>query len=274
MPRISGWAKTVLALALLATRAAAHEFWIEPRDYTVDVGEVIEADLRNGMMFKGPTYPYLTSFFTDFVVIDSAGARKVEGRLGDSPAVQVKALRGGLHVFAYASTVNVVNYREFSKFEGFVRSKGLERILEEHQAKGYPTDRVKETYYRYAKSLVKVGSGAGRDRRVGFPIELVAEINPYSAAAAEGVRFRLYWKDAPLAHWDVQAFHYPPGAKEAVKTHLETDATGRVFVPADGGGEFLVNAVQITPPRAEDADKNAQWESVWASVTYELPPAR
>lgn len=272
MPRILRLAKTLLPLlALLAMPAAAHEFWIEPRDYSVAVGETIEADLKNGETFKGATYPFLTSFFSDFVVIDRAGARDVEGRMGDSPAVQVRAERGGLHVFAFASTRNIVNYKNFETFENFVRSKKLDHILDEHRRNGFPADKVKETYYRYAKALVKVGTGAGRDRAVGLPIELVAEINPYSAAVAEGVRFRLLWNGAPLPDWDLQIFHFPPGADEAVKSHVTTDATGRALVPSAGGGEFLVNAVQITPPRPADADQDAHWESIWASVTYELP---
>ena len=272
MPEILRFTNLFFAAALIAPLpAASHEFWIEPRSYELNVGESIEADLKNGEVFKGSTYPFLKRFFSDFIVIDRAGARPVDGRMGDNPAVNLKTERGGLHVFAYASTRNIVNYAKFDKFEAFVKSKRLDRIADTHRERGWPMEKIKETYYRYAKALVKVGSGAGRDRSVGMPIELVAEINPYSAAAKDGVRFQLLWRGAPLPDWDVQVFHFAPGADEATTTHLTTDKTGRVTVPPMGGGEFLVNAVQITEPRVEDAQVNALWESIWASTTYALP---
>lgn len=274
MPQKRRLAKLFAITALLASGARAHEFWIEPRDYTVDVGGVIEGDLKNGQYFKGSTYPYIPRLFSQFVLVDRSGQSPVEGRTGDTPALSVEAQRGGLHVFAYASTTNVVNYATFEKFENFVKEKKLLNIAEDHKARGYPMEKFKETYYRYAKALVKVGSGAGRDKPIGMPIELVAEINPYSAAAKDGVRFQLLWRGAPLPDWDIQVFHFAPGAEDAELTHYRTDKTGRVVVPAGPGGEFLVNAVQIIDPRPEDKGHKAVWESLWASTTYELPAAQ
>ncbi|MEO0361557.1 MAG: DUF4198 domain-containing protein [Pseudomonadota bacterium] len=266
-------AKGALSAAALfaATAAAGHEFWIEPLDYEVAVGEPIEATLKNGEDFKGSTYPYLDELFTRFELFTRDGAAPVAGRRGDNPAVNVKAATGGLHVFVYESRMYDLTYREFEKFENFLRSKKLDWALEAHAEKGFPTDRVKETYYRYPKALVKVGSGAGRDERTGQPFELVAEINPYSAAAKDGVRVRLYLEGAPFPGADVQIFHFPEGADEAAKAHATTDATGRATIPVFDGGPFLVNATHLRPPRPEGEAKGAHWESLWATMTYALP---
>lgn len=272
MPNFLAAAKGLALAALFPIAAGAHEFWIEPFDFTVSVGDKIEGHLKNGQFFKGPTYPYLPHGFSRFELATRSGVVPVAGRLGDSPALQKEARTGGLHVFGYASTVNLVNYKEFKKFQDFAESVGLGRIIDQHRAEGLDEDRVRETYYRYAKSLVKVGSGAGRDHVFGFPIELVAEFNPYSASGKDGVRFRLLWLGKPLPDWDVQVFQKAPGETEFPETHYTTDKTGRVFIPAGAGGAFLVNAVQITKPREADAGQNAQWESIWASTTYEIAP--
>lgn len=273
---VSGYRAKAAALLLAATLtgpAAAHEFWIEPEAYDVAVGGEIEAQLKNGQFFKGVTYPYVPSYFSRFELVSRSGARPVAGRMGDNPALRVRAEEGGLHVAVYASNVNTVTYTDFAKFVAFVEEKGLGWVIDRHREEGLSEEKVLETYYRYAKALVKVGSGAGRDVAVGMPIELVAEINPYTAAAKDGVRVRLLFEGEGLPDWDVQVFRFPPGATEAVKTHVTTDKTGRALIPAYEGGEFLVNAVQIVKPRAADAGRNAQWESIWASLTYELPTA-
>lgn len=272
MPQLSRFAKgALLCVAVLAAPLAkAHEFWIEPVSYEVAVGDRIEGVLRNGEYFKGSSFPFIERLFTRFEIYDRSGGRPVPGRTGDTPALQVKAAKGGLHIAAYASTVQTVTYTEFERFQNFVTSKGLARIIDQHRAEGLSEEKVVETYYRYAKALFKVGSGAGRDVQVGMPIELVAELNPYTTAGADGVRFRLYWLGKPLPDWDIQVFKKVGDADEGDLTHYTTDKTGRVFVPAEGGGEFLVNAVQVTKPRAADAARNAQWESIWASTTYRI----
>ncbi len=272
MPQIRTFAKGALLCAalLIAPSAKAHEFWIEPLSYSVAVGDKIEGMLRNGEFFKGSSYPFVERGFTRFEIYNRSGGQPVPGRNGDSPALQIKAEKGGLHVAAYASTVSTVVYKKFEKFKSFVDSKGLGHIVDQHRAEGLSEEKVVETYYRYSKALIKVGSGAGRDVKVGMPIELVAELNPYTSAGADGVRFRLFWLGKPLPNWDVQVFKKANPTDKGELSHYTTDSNGRVFVPAEGGGDFLVNAVQITKPRASDAARNAQWESIWAATTYRI----
>lgn len=259
-----------------AASASAHEFWIEPTQYQVAVGDKIEARLKNGENFKGSTYPYLDELFTRFEMINRKGTTAVTGRRGDNPALNVEARAGGLHVFSYDSRMYSLTYKDFEKFTTFVKSKKLDWVLEEHAARGLPTDRVVETYYRYPKALVKVGSGTGRDKPTGQIFELVAEINPYSDAAKDGVRVQLLYEGAPFANADIQIFHTPAKANQgeavdAIKDHVTTDATGRALIPVFDGGPFLINATHIRLPRPEGVDKGAHWESLWASMTYELP---
>ena len=116
-------AKTLMA-ALAGTFAAAdveaHEFWIDPEDYTVDVGDRIEARLRNGDDFKGSAYPFLTNWFTSFTIHTRSGAAPVPGRNGDNPAVDVEAEGGGLHILAYDGAINRLTYETWDKFQVFI----------------------------------------------------------------------------------------------------------------------------------------------------------
>ena len=104
MPQIRTFAKGALlcAAVLAAPLAKAHEFWIEPVAYSVPVGGKIEGVLRNGEFFKGSSFPFVDRSFTRFEIYDRSGGKPVPGRNGDSPALQVKAEKGGLHIAAYA----------------------------------------------------------------------------------------------------------------------------------------------------------------------------
>lgn len=263
---------SVYLLAAVATCANAHEFWIEPARFTVVESDPIVADLRVGQYFKGDSqvlYPYK---FVSFDVIDTAGSRPITGRLGDLPAVNIQTERPGLHVLAYRSTPSSVAYSDFEQFQSFARKHGAGWAIDEHLRRDLPMTDIKEAYTRYAKSLVQVGDGGGRDRAVGMPLELVAETNPYAGKEDADVAVRLLWRDQGYADAQITVFRKFVGC-EATSTTVRTDAEGRVTIPVESGGRFLLNAVHMMEPSVETRQRirDVEWESLWASLTYELP---
>ncbi|MEM7465039.1 MAG: hypothetical protein AAF362_20405, partial [Pseudomonadota bacterium] len=58
---------------------------------------------------------------------------------------------------------------------------------------------------------------------------------------------------------------------------LETDLNGKVNIPVRQGYEYLVDSVVIRPvepPTSATSNSNpAVWESLWASMTFEIPVA-
>ena len=261
-----------LIVALLSAPAAAHEFWLEPSGFALDVGDELTVRLRNGDNFKGSAYPYIGRYASRFELATRRGTETITPRDGDNPAMKTEVESGGLHVVVYDSAMYTLTYANWDKFAFFIDSKpNLAWVFAEHEAKGFPRDGVKESYYRYPKALIKVGSGAGRDKPRGQLFELVAEINPYSEAAKNGVRVQLLYEGKPFPDTDIQIFHWPEGAEEVAKDHVTTDATGRAVIPVFDGGPFLINATHMRSPRPEGAAKGMMWESIWASMTYELP---
>ena len=53
--------RLLLYAALLAhvAPASAHEFWIEPIDYTVDKNQPMLAEVRSGEHFLGDVFPFM-----------------------------------------------------------------------------------------------------------------------------------------------------------------------------------------------------------------------
>ena len=261
----------LVAFALITGPAGSHEFWIDPARFAVAPGEAIEADLRVGEAFAGGAQSYLPSRFRRFELVQGAEATPVEGRLGDRPALNQGLSGDGLAVVVHETTDSRLTYREFAKFENFVRHKDAEWTIEAHRARGLPDSGFVEVYSRYAKALVAVGAGAGRDRVVGMETELVAQANPYTDDIAAGLPVILLYQRAPRAEAQIEVFEKSPSGDVAVST-VRTDAQGVARVPVRPGHRYMLDAVVLRPPEPPGTGANAPvWESLWANLTFAVP---
>lgn len=256
-----------LAAALAALPARAHEFWIEPVSYRVAPGETIEAQTFNGEDFAGIEYGYSKAGYQQSGILAEAEARPILGENGDKPAIRTLPAGDGLNVLFHASAVSTLTYPTLTKFESFLKGKRLGRALEQHKARSLPEEDIREAYFRFVKALVAVGDGAGSDRLIGMPYELVALDNPYTDGG--DVRFRVYLNKQPVAD-GVPVFVFHKTGETVEKIKLTTDAAGDVTVPRMPG-EFMVNAVHITEPSEKLAQSTrADWVTLWAALTYEI----
>jgi uncharacterized GH25 family protein len=145
--------------------------------------------------------------------------------------------------------------------------EGLEAISAQRAKRGQTGEPVKEVYSRCAKSLVAVGGGAGAgfDRALGLPLELVPEVNPYTLKGGGELPVRLLYQGKPLAGALVMALQKD---RPEPKLTARSDSKGRVKLRLDRPGVWLVKAVHMVPVARETG---ADWESFWASLTFEMP---
>lgn len=255
-----------LLSALIGRAAQAHEFWIEPVRFEVAAGELLQAHVRVGQQMKGDSLPYIPQGFATFDLTVGATTRPVTSRLGDVPAVSEIAQPEGLLIFSYVSNDSQLTYTEPGKFEHFLEYEGIEWVKAEHARRGLPALGFTEAYQRFAKSLVKVGDGNGRDRALGLKFELVVETNPYTDRDRDIV-VQLLRQGRPFPAARINVFRRHHG--EIGRTPFTTDAEGRIRVPRRGApGVYLLNAVHMTEPAANDY--GIVWKSLWASTTFEV----
>jgi len=255
-----------LGLLLLAARpAAAHEFWLEAIDYTPKPGTSVPIVFRNGQGFVGDSYPFLKELTRRFWIAEAKGDRAIKAIEGDDPAGEVKFSQPGLTIVAYHGKPQSVTFETFERFVDNLKEEGLESLAEMHQRQGKPAAGINELFTRHAKALVQVGKGAGNDRPVGMPLELIAETNPYLAVPGSPVVVRLLHNSRPLAGTMIKTFHLKdPQSPRRVRT----DEQGRATIELPLAGEYLVNAVHMLEP---PAGENAHWFSLWASLTFARP---
>ncbi len=224
-----------VTLALSATAAKAHEFWLTPEDYTIAPSDTLRVGLRIGSEMKGSSLIY-----------------------------------DGLAVVVHETMDSTLTYTDFGVFQRFVAHKDFATALADHATRGLPEKNFRETYRRHAKSLVAIGAGAGSDRAVGLPIEIVALANPYTDDLGAGLPVLVLLDGAPRPDTQVELFQTAPDGTVTITLH-RTDAEGRALLPMQPGMEYLVDNVVLRALPNDDPVAGPVWHSDWASLTFRTP---
>jgi len=252
-PPITDFMKTLFVL--VAMPLAAHDLWIEPTTFFPTVGQVVGAKLRVGQDLLGDPVPRSSALINELIAVDGTSRRALIGREGADPAGLARIDNAGLTIIGYRSNSSIAELPA-DKFNAYLKEEGL-------RATPASKSPVKDAFQRCAKTLIQSGPG-GADRALGFPLELVAEKNPYSLARGADLPVQLTYQGKPLAGALVVAFNkLNPDEKQSVRS----DAQGRAKFRVDANGVWLIKAVHILPAGAD-------WSSYWASLTFERKAAQ
>ena len=265
---------TYLAVGLLAglvsLPSSAHEFWLEPSDFQPKVGDVVTVDLVIGTHFDGFSSPYTPDEIAAFGLIDAAGNTPITGRFGDMPAGQFVVGQVGLTLLYHQTTPSYVTYTKPEKFISFAVEKGFADVAARYQKQTAENFRLVEKYRRFAKSLIMVGPASGQDQLLGLEMELVALTNPYRQPVSKEFTVAVYESGAPRPGAQVTVFirHTPNNVEKKI---IIADERGRVHLSLLPGRHYLFDSVKLQPIKDADPIKNAEWESLWAALTFAVP---
>jgi uncharacterized GH25 family protein len=255
----------VTGLALMGVRLAAHDMWIEPTTFVPQSGQIVSLRLRVGQDLLGDPLLLDPSLVNQFVVSGSDGVRPVVRRDGRDPAGLVRLTAPGVHVIGYRSNPSTIEIPA-DTFNQYLKEEGLDAVSAQRARRNETRAPAREIFSRCAKSLVLSGAtpDAQGDRPLGFPLELVAERNPYAMKADQDLPVRLTYENRPLAGALVVAINR---LNPAEKLSARTAADGRVRFKLRCDGMWLIKAVHMVPAPQH---AQAEWASFWASLTFEM----
>ena len=247
---------------------AAHDFWVEPTAFVTAAGKVVALRLRVGQDLLGDPVPRDRSAIDQFIVVENETPREVPGREGGDPAGLLRVDSRGLLVVGYRSRPQTV-VLPADKFNQYLKEEGLETIARERAKRNQAAAEGRELFSRAAKSLVLSGTAerSQRDRALGFRLELIAEHNPYTLTANGELPIRLLYERQPLPGALVVAINK---SDPTARLTARSDAQGRVRFQFPKSGMWLIKAVHMVDA---PAGSGADWESIWASLTFELTGA-
>jgi len=250
--------------------ATAHEYWLLPDRFAAPAGEPVAIAHRVGTGWPGETLARDPARIVRFDLIDAAGARPIGGEPGDDPAGTIALRRPGAALAVYRSRPTPVRL-DATAFESYLRDEGLDGVIAWRAAHGESAAPGVEIFSRNAKAVLAApGGDAARDARllrrpVGLDLELVPDTDPRQATSAAPLVVRVLFRGRPLAGALVKAF--PKDGNER-RVAARTGADGRARLALAEPGIWLLSAVHMidAPPGS-----GARWESLWSSLTFELP---
>ena len=266
MQRIASY---LLALGLLASPASSHDMWIVPPESPAGAGDLVKVELRVG--HAGEEHPVRRNSgrVVRFDAVGPAGELPVPGLDGADPAGYFRPREPGTWAIAYEST-SAFSELPGARFNGYLREEGLDAVLQRRHAQGRQDSPGRELYSRSLKSLVAVGPGVTPvDRRIGLPLELVAESG---LRGEKPLVLRLFLRGEPLAgaRVDVRRLDREPSTDTPMSSAIgaRTGADGRVRFEL-GPGTWLAATVSM-----EEADSDrADWRSIFATLSLRIPAA-
>jgi len=268
MPRNSLCLAIVLILAVGPVRA--HDFWIEPSKFVVNLDDSVSLHLREGQELVGNSLPYVTDWFQDFSRSDAKGRAPVVSEMGDDPAAVIRIRSAGTTLLGYRSRANFVALAP-KKFENYLRSEGMETIVALRAQLGESDKAAHEFFVRCAKTyLTTNGRALGKELQapLGYTLELMPADNLHVLSPGDSLNVQLLYLGNPLAGALVTAFRKE---KPDAKLRVRTDTQGRARLILSAPGIWFLKAVHMV--RLQN-DPNADWESYWASLLFELTARR
>jgi len=219
---------------------------------------MVMANLRVGQNFNGDPVARDSAAIDKFVIRDNAGERAVAGLEGRDPAGFFTVLKPGGAVVGYRTRPAYLEMPP-EKFAQYLRDEGLERILDIRAKRGESQKPSREIYSRCAKSLLIAGDGAAAfDKPLAFRYEIVP-----TKIAGDAIDVKVLYESKPLAGALVIALNRDD---DSLRIQARSDASGRVSFKLPKGGVWLIKSVWMIPA---PPSSNADWESLWASLTFE-----
>jgi len=184
----------ILILGAACYQADAHDFWLEVRDYTPEIGEVITLTLGYGHYL--PSREFMPNKdLEEIYMLDKKGRKTGFNRYSD---VEFR----GEKPFKEEGTYLVVGKRKGGFF-----TKSTEGWKKGYSKKGLKNV-IKCTYSeKYAKAIVNVGRPGGKvfSKMLGHDLEIIPLANPGDLTEGDYLPVRIIFKGKPLPYTPVYA---------------------------------------------------------------------
>lgn len=262
-------------LVILAGASLAHEFWLQPNKYFYTVRETASIRFQVGEGFKGDNWTGNRSKINQLVhytpseeTIDLTQTLSEEK--GDSLRLPLR--EEGTHLVAYQSKNTFISL-EADKFNAYLAEDGLSSVMALRRKQQQENKTGNEYYQRSVKTLLQVGKTITNAclKPTGLPLDIIPEENPYAVIpvldakqTVPKVRFRVLFKGKPMQNLLVKVWHTNVGTTIVTDT-FRTNNRGWITAPRHSG-PYMVSCVYMEPNKA---DTTAQWQSYWASLTFE-----
>ena len=260
---------SILAAALNAGTAYAHDFWVQPETFTPEDSGALAVSLFVGHGSDKSDWPVRPHRIVGFQSFGPEGldnqARGPESLSGDLSAALNEI---GTHLIL-VETTNSFSELEADKFNAYVEDEGIRPIMLDRAANRTEDQPGKELYSRRGKALVQVGCPTETSnvwaKELGLTLEIIPGANPIDWNDGDDMPIKVHYHGVPVPG---ATLHITNLDDDTVHFSAETDADGQVDISTSlNEGRWLVHTVW-----AEAADgllEGADYQTVFSSLTFD-----
>lgn len=254
-----------LLVALVATIAQAHEFWLQPKKYRYQLGEEMKVDFMVGEGFTGEFWDLTHHKVEKLEWHRAAGVmdlmKEVKSTKGNN--LTRKLDTEGTHLFFMISNAAYIEL-DGKAFNEYLKEDGLDDILAERKKLNQLDKPSTEYYSRYAKLLVQAGEKKDDvfKKKIGLRYEIIPDQNPYLLKTGDYLQCNVFYEGKPAPHALVKVW-----SKINTTTFLQniyTENDGSIRFPISTSGEWMVSSVKMI----KSEKPGAEYHSLWASLVF------
>jgi uncharacterized GH25 family protein len=254
---------------LLTLSVLAHDMWLIPDQFILREGRAISVRVATGDLFPASDSAVAPERVVSFKLVSASGeANASPVRTNEKFLIaDVAPDQPGNYLVALALKPRFIKLAA-KDFREYLEHEGLTQIITTRRRQGRSESEAREFYTKFAKALLQVG---GRNdntyaRVVGHRIEIVPQVNPYELKVGDTLPVNVLFEGKPLADVQVGA-GYDRFGKQGFSFTTRTDNNGLAKIPLANAGRWFVHVLHMQP--AADP-KEAEWESFWATLTFEI----
>lgn len=260
---------TAAIIAMVASRAVAHDFWIEPpQGWGADEATAVE--IRFYVGHAGARAPWRVNMarIHELALINEGQRMDISDAIRtDANGLLESAIAAptaaGTHVMLLRSSPATI-VLDADKFNAYIHEEGLIPAIEQRRAANMESSPGRESYSRVGKIIFERGDAPDETAAspVGARLEIVPDTNPRLLQPGSPLTVRVLYQGAPLA-----------GAKVTIESLTSglippadalTDSVGRAGFSIPHRGAWKLTTVWTKPATVQSFD----FDTTFSSLTF------
>ena len=261
---------TSLVLACLATSAAAHDLFLKLDSYFLRPNSIATVRLLNGS-FQGSEGAVKRERMQDVSVVVQSQVAHPQGSdwrdEGATSVLTVKTAEAGTYVVGVSTKPRAIDLKA-TDFNEYLAHDGIPDTLAARRRNNQLGKDVRERYSKHVRAIFQVGDARTDDYRrpLGYPVEIIAQQNPYDLRVGETLEVLCTLDGRPLVNQFVLANRETKTKRMSREVGARTDANGIARFKLNGAGKWYVKMIYMTTT----TEPGLNYESKWATLTFEL----
>jgi uncharacterized GH25 family protein len=269
-------ALTVGLFLLLVGTLSAHDMFLKLPSYFLTPNSEATVALINGT-FEQSENVITRDRMTDVSIVDGSGAVRHPDTSqwrdeGNEALLDFETGAAGTYVLGVSTAPRTIKLSA-EDFNGYLEHDGVRDVLANREDQGILDQPARERYSKHVKAIAQVGPDRTDhfSHRLGYPIEIVPQQNPYTLRPGDTLDVLVLRDGTPVADQIVYASFAGHHAHDASGGHSEavdtrTDANGVAQIPLSQAGRWYVRLIHMVPVEEADLD----YESNWATLTFQV----